>query len=119
MMQWTDAENWIDLIDHIWIGLVLVAVAGIPSYFSAKNGKGIKKLADNVSNGHENPMREDLDQVILSMSTAIDKIDALDYKVSQLSADLEVEERRRSNSDVQLRDDFDRRFSDFISRFLR
>ena len=59
--EWTDAQNWLDILDHIWIGLVLIAVAGIPSYFAARNHKGIQAVKNQVVNGHTTPLRADLD----------------------------------------------------------
>lgn len=116
---WTDAQNWIDIIDHIWIGLVLIAVAGIPSYFAAQNGKGIKKISDQVVNGHPDPMRSDLDKVITKLSETSDKVDQISRDITELRIELSHEEGRREISDRELRDDFDRKFMDFFQRFIK
>ena len=103
--EWTDVQNWLDLIDHFWIGFVLIAVAAVPSWFAAKNGKGIQKIQDQVVNGHKSPMRSDLDLVI-------EKLDTLREELSE-------EENRRREGIRELREELDRKFSDLLQRFIR
>ena len=86
--NWTDAKDWVDLIDHIWIGFVVLAAAAIPSWMTARNHKSIKDIKDQVVNGHENPMRFDLDRAIAA-------IDALGEDVRRLRKDLMAEEDHR------------------------
>lgn len=109
---WTDVQNWLDIIDHIWIGLVLVAVAGIPSWISAKNGKGIQKIQDQVVNGHKSPMRSDLDKVIESL-------EKMSHSLHVIKEELASEEHRRKQSIMELREELDRKFSDLLQRFIR
>lgn len=109
---WTDVQNWLDLIDHIWIGFVLIAVAGVPSYFAAKNGKEIKKVTDQVVNGHKSPMRSDLDKVI-------EKLEQMSETIHSLRDELMDEETRRKESVRELRVELDRKFSDLLQRFIR
>jgi len=101
--NWTDAENWLDLIDHLWIGLVLIAVAAVPSYFAARNHQTIKKIEGQVVNGHKDapPLRADLDK-------AITAIESLAHDVHGLRTDLAMEEDRRRQQIDELRKDVDR-----------
>lgn len=109
---WTDVQNWLDFLDHIWIGLVMFAVAAVPSYFAAKNGKEIKKVTDQVVNGHKSPMRSDLDKVIASL-------EQMSHSLHSLRDELLDEETRRKESVRELRVELDRKFSDLLQRIIR
>lgn len=117
--QWTDAQNWLDLLDHIWIGLVLIAVAAVPSYFAARNHKGIKNISEQVVNGHPDPMRMDLDKVISKLDETSEKVNDIARDLTDLRVDLGQEEGRREVSDRELRDEFDKKFFDFFQRFIK
>lgn len=116
-MNWSDAQNWIDILDHVWIGLVAICVAGIPAYFSARNHQGIKKIQDQVVNGHKSPMRLDLDRVIETLAEMGGKVDIISHGVTNLREELMQEETRRRTSIQELRDDFDRKISQVLDRF--
>lgn len=121
MNQWTDVENFLDLIDHIWIGFVLIACAAVPAFFSARNHQGIKKIQDQVVNGHKDapPLRQDLDKVIEKLSETSDKVDSIGRSVDGLRAEISREELARRESDRELRDDIDRRFSEVVQRIIK
>lgn len=96
--SWTDVDNLLDLLDHVWIGVVMVAVAGIPSYFAARNHKGIKDIKNQVQNGHtETNLRDDIDR-------ALDAIASLVHDVRGIRADLMAEEDRRRRDVANLED---------------
>lgn len=126
MTNWSDAHDWFDIIDHIWIGFVLIVIAAVPAWFARKAQQSSDKVAAQVVNGHQSPMREDLDKAIKKIDDVADKVDSLDRKIGVLSDELADEEhrlaneehRRRSGED-QIRDDFDRRVSDIISRLIK
>ena len=101
-MNWYDPENLLDLIDHIWIGLIMVAVAGIPSYFAARNHKSLNEVKDQVKNGHTTPLRADLDKALYA-------IESLAHDVRGLRSDLASEEDRRRQQYGELRSDLDER----------
>ena len=117
MNAWTDVQNWLDLLDHIWIGLVLIAVAAVPSFMSARNHAGIKKIQDQVVNGHEEPLRNDLDKVIKALSDQSEKVDSISHGLTSLREELIQEEIRRRSGITELRDDFDRKLSQITRRF--
>lgn len=116
-MTWTDAQNWLDLLDHIWIGLVLIAVAAVPAIMSAKNHSGIKKIQDQVVNGHKEPLRNDLDKVIRALSEQSDKVDSISHGLTSLREELIQEEVRRRSGITELREDFDRKMEQIAKRF--
>jgi len=117
--NWSDAQDWIDIIDHIWIGFVLIVIAAVPAWFARKAQKSSDKVAAQVVNGHQSPMREDLDKAIKKIDDVADKVDSLDRKIGVLSDELANEEHRRRSGEYQIRDDFDRRVSDIISRLIK
>jgi hypothetical protein len=92
---WTDAQNWIDIVDHVWIGFVLIAVAGVPSWLTIRNHKSIKEVSDSVNN-RPTALRDDLDE-------ALQAIAALAHDVRALRLDLmaEGDRRRRDVADLE------------------
>jgi len=99
--EFYNPDSWMDVVDHLWIGLVFITIAGVPSWFAARNHRSIKDIKAQVVNGHEKPMREDLDR-------AISAIEALANDVGRLRHDLSSEEDRRRVQIDELRDDVDR-----------
>lgn len=101
--NWTDAETWLDIIDHMWIGFVLIAVAGVPSWFAARNHKSIKKVQDQVVNGHKTPMREDLDKLgenIISISKDIRQdMHFIKTELSDIRSEINIERKERLGLD--------------------
>jgi hypothetical protein len=92
-----------DLIANLWIGLVVIIVAAIPGYMAARrNHKGIKEIKDQVVNGHTEPMRTDLDRVIVA-------IENLAQDIHGLRRDLADEESRRRDHIAELRDEVNRK----------
>lgn len=45
-------------------------------------------VRDNVQNGHQEPMREDLDRALSKLDSVIDKIDTVDDRTRDLSRDI-------------------------------
>lgn len=119
--NFADVNDWLDLVSNVWVGLVLIAVAAIPAFISAKNSRGIKRIQDQVVNGHKDapPLREDLDKVIAQLSETGKKVDLISADLTSLRYELSREEGRREVSDKELRDDFDRKFFDFFQRFMK
>ena len=102
-MNPVDVDSWMDLIANLWIGFVVILVAAIPGYMAArKNHKGIKEIKEQVVNGHTEPMRTDLDRVIVA-------IDNLAKDVTGLRRDLADEEERRRDHIAELRDEVNRK----------
>jgi hypothetical protein len=103
-----NVDSWMDIIANLWVGIVVMAMAIIPGYMTArKNHKGIIQIRDSVVNGHaDQPLRTDLDRVIAS-------IDALAKDVTGLRRDLADEENRRRDHIAELRDEVNRKLSAF------
>lgn len=104
-VNWYDAQNWLDILDHVWYGLVLISVAAVPAYFARKNHQAIETvnrkadtLVGNVQNGHTEPLRADLDRALVA-------IEALAHDVRGIRSDLALEEdrRRRDVADLENR----------------
>jgi len=93
-----DPENWLDVFTILAVALI----AAVPSWLAHKNHKVVKDIKDQVVNGHENPMRFDLDRAIAA-------IDALGEDVRRLRKDLMAEEDHRRLQISDLRDELDHR----------
>jgi len=99
---WTDVENILDLLDHIWIGLVLIAVAAVPSIFAHRNGKKLDAVKNQVQNQHETNLRDDIDRAIAA-------VEMLAHDVRGLRSDLMAEEDRRRQQVQDLYTELDHR----------
>lgn len=99
--DWGEVDNLLDLLDHIWVGFVLIICAAVPSWLAARNHRSIKAIRDNVQNGHTVPMRADLDKAIAA-------IEALAHDVTGLRQDLLTERDSRRSQVEDLRSDVDR-----------
>jgi len=97
-----DASNWLDVFDHFIVVIGAIILAGIPSYFAARNHKGIKEVQAQVKNAHTTNLRDDLDR-------AINAVESLGTDVRGLRQDLVMEEERRRRQIAELRDDVERR----------
>lgn len=97
--NWTDANNALDIIDHALIGLVLIAVAVIPSWFSARNHKQIKKVQDQVVNGHTTRMRDDLDSISGSIEEIRSGMQTMKSDVIDIREELRQERKDRISLD--------------------
>jgi hypothetical protein len=99
--HWYDAENWLDILDHAWYGLVLLGMAAIPSWISLRNHRSITDIKDQVVNGHKEPLRADLDKALAA-------IESLARDVRGIRTDLATEEDRRRKQINELREDVER-----------
>lgn len=104
-MNFPDPQDWIDVVDHLWVGLVFLGAAVIPSVLSARNHRSIKAetqvIKDQLVNGHKTFLREDLDKALAA-------IDAMARDVAALRQDLTVERDSRASQVDDLRNDIDR-----------
>lgn len=106
--EWTDAQNWLDILDHIWIGLVLIAVAGVPSYFAARNKKAITSVYNSINN-RPTSIRDDLD----AMRDNVHGIrDEMRGGFTAVRGDLNEERQARRAGDDAIRDEIARHHPD-------
>lgn len=89
--NWTDVKDLWDIIDHIWIGLVVIAAAAIPSVLAARNHKSLGEIKGQVVNGHKDspPLRADIDRVIQAVDDLTEDVRTLRQEI------MAVDERRR------------------------
>lgn len=101
--NWENVEDLLDLASNLWIGLVVILAAVVPSWLAAKNHIGIKKVQDQVVNGHKTPMREDLDSVRETLQNMGEHIrqdmHLIKTELSDIRSDLSIERNERINLD--------------------
>ncbi len=96
---WPNVDNAWDLIGNLWIGVVVILVAMIPSWVAnRRTHQSLSDIKNQVVNGHESPMRSDLDRVITA-------VDDLAREVRLLRTDLMAEENHRRIQINDLRDE--------------
>ena len=104
MSDFPNPDSWLDILDHVWVGLVLLGVAAVPSFFSARNHKGIQEVKNQVKNAHTPNLRDDIDR-------AINAVETLGHDVRGIRTDLAAEEDRRRQQIRELRDDVERQLN--------
>lgn len=103
MTEWLEVNDWLDLVANAYIGLVLIAVAAIPSWLAHRSHKTIREIKGQVVNSHpETNLRDDLDRAIGAINDVADD-------VRGLRKDLMAEEDHRRLQINDLRDELEHR----------
>ena len=118
MQSWTDASDWLDLLDHGLIGLVLICVAVIPALINARSVRrnhatiaAVDAKADaivgQVVNGHAGKpaLRVDIDVIREELSGIRDEMRG---GFTALRGDLTEERLARRNGDESIRAEIER-----------
>lgn len=105
---WENVEDWFDLASNIWIGLVVISAAAVPSWLAARNHKTMKKVQDQVVNGHKTMMRADMDDMRVLLDLIKDAIHEVKTDVIDLRKDLREERHCRF--------DLERRFGHHLDK---
>lgn len=116
--NWDEPKNWMEFADHIlWVlGPFLIAI--VPTILTLHNRKAIKENHDTlkevknqVSNGHADPLRTDLDRVIVMVND-------IARNVGEIREDLAEERTSRRSAISDLREDVSR-VENYVSRFKK
>lgn len=91
-------DSWMD----VFTILAVSAMVAIPSWFAARNHKGITKLDKSISNGHKSPLREDVDEIRSTLNE-------IRGDVHGLRRDLADEATRRRDHIEELRSEVNRK----------
>jgi hypothetical protein len=75
--------------------LLATAMVTVPSWFAARNHKGIEAVKAQVQNAHTTNLRDDVDR-------AINAVEQLSHDFRGLRQDLAAEEDRRRNQVAEL-----------------
>lgn len=106
--NWENVEDLLDLVSNIWIGLVVIAAAAVPSWLAARNHKTIKGIKEQVVNGHQTPMRADMDDMRTILDLIKDGMHELKTDIFDLRRDLREERHCRF--------DLERRFGKHLDK---
>ena len=84
-------DGWMD----VFTILAASALVAIPSWFAARNHKGIEAVKEQVKNAHSTNLRDDVDR-------AINAVEQLGSDFRGLRQDLATEEARRRSEVAEL-----------------
>ncbi len=102
---WPEIEDWLDLLGNLWIGIVVILAAGVPSWMSARTHSSLKQetkvIRDQLVNGHKTFLRSDMDKALAAIET-------LSYEIATLRKELFLETDSRRSQIDDLRGDVDR-----------
>lgn len=93
-------DSWMDVLTI----LAVSAMVAIPSWFAARNHKGISKLDKSISNGHTYPLRQDVDEI----RSTLNEIRTDVHGVKSDIADIRNELRQERKDRIDLDDRFER-----------
>lgn len=108
MNGWFNPENWLDVVSQVLLIVGAIAVAAVPSWFSARNHRELQDVKNQVVNGHKSPLRADLDKVLERLDRMSHSIQDIDSGVKVLRAELLDEEIRRRENVRELHSDLER-----------
>ena len=115
-------DDWMDVVDHVLIGVFMLLIAAIPTWLTVRGNKGIKDIKDQVVNGHKNspPLRADIDKAIYAIESVRSDLahfrDSITAEVANLRRHLTDEETVRREHIAEVRADTERRISDLHNR---
>ena len=107
MTQIPNPDSWMDVVTI----LLATAMVAIPSWFAARNHKGIQEVKSQVKNAHSTNLRDDV-------TRAINLVEALALDVRGLKQDLVMVEDLRRTQVAELRHDLERRIHEAGKRHL-
>jgi hypothetical protein len=108
MDAWFNPDSWMDSF-VILAGLTITA--GLPTWLASRNHKTLKEVKEQVTNGHANPLRMDMDMILTHINEISKDIDAL-------AAMLVVEEADRRTADRDLRHDWHEQIREIEKRLV-
>jgi hypothetical protein len=100
---WFNPDSWMDIVSQFLLMIGAIAVAILPSWYSTQ--KTLKKVTDQVVNGHGGANQPNLRQ---DVDRAIAAIEALGADINALRRDLHTEREARTSQVDDLRSDVDR-----------
>lgn len=94
-------DNWMDVVTI----LIATAIVAVPSWLAARNHRVIKAVKDQVVNGHQTPMRADLDVIKDDVAGLRDELRG---GFNSIRADIAEERSARRAGDSAIRDEIAR-----------
>ena len=111
MNGWFNPDNWLDLVSQILLILGAIGIAVVPSVIAARSHKSIKqvsedtrKLDKSISNGHDYPLRTDVDEIRETLKDIRGDMKGLKSDVSDIRSEIRQERKDR----LELDDRFER-----------
>lgn len=88
-------DNWMD----VFTILFATAMVAIPSWFAAKSHRTVLKLDKSVSNGHEGPLRADVDEIRDTLRDIRQDQHVIKQEVTDIRTELREERKDRLELD--------------------
>jgi hypothetical protein len=100
---WFNPDSWMDIVSQFLLTIGAIGIAILPSWYSTH--KSLKKVTDQVVNGHGGANQPNLRQ---DVDRAIAAVEALSADIHALRRDLHTEREARTSQVDDLRSDVDR-----------
>ncbi len=99
MTGWFNPDNWLDLVSQLLLMAGAIALAIIPTWLSTR--RGLKRVTDQVENGHAGgpALRADVDAIRDSLSEIKSDLHQIKSDVTDIRAELRTERKDRLDLD--------------------
>lgn len=139
---WSNADSWLDILDHVWIGIVLISCAAVPVWLNRKLsrirgrteeiGDQVDEIHGQVHGGNGHKLVNEVDGIKSDVRRLADAQEATTSNVSRLHDaqertaakldDLHVDhvaERKARRLEMsELREDVDSRLAELHRRIV-
>lgn len=88
-------DSWMDVITIIVAALIFA----VPSWLSLRNHRTISKMDRSISNGHNNPLREDVDEIRETLKHIREDLHAVKSELGDIRHELREERKDRLELD--------------------
>jgi DNA gyrase/topoisomerase IV subunit A len=100
LTAYPDPSSWMDVFTIIVVSLIVA----VPSWLSVRNHQALKKVDKSISNGHVNPLREDVDEIRNTLAHIREDLRLLKSEFGDMRHEFREERRER----IDLDDRFER-----------
>lgn len=88
-------DDWMDVLTIIAVSLIIA----VPSWLSVRNHRALTKLDKSVSNGHEGPLRADVDEIRDTLTHIREDLHFVKTELGDMRSDLRHERKDRLELD--------------------
>lgn len=93
-------DSWMDVFTII----IATALVAVPSWLAARAGRTIKKVQEQVVNGHSTPMRADIDEIRGTLSFIKTDVHHIKSQLAHVQAEINTERTERIHLDQRFED---------------
>ena len=90
-LTFPDLNSWHDLVAMVFAAFLI----GVPSWLTMRNHRAISKMDKSISNGHTNPLREDVDEIRNTLGHIREDLHYVKTELGDIRHELHEERKQR------------------------